>query len=141
MTQWIDLSMAGRRTPAMLLGAFAVVAVLLSGVGIYGVLAFGVAERQRELGIRQALGADRRAILSLVLNQGARTTGLGVGVGLVAAFGLTRYLNSLLFGVGSLDPVVFGVVTVGLLIVATAACYIPARRATQVDPASALRQS
>jgi predicted permease len=141
MSQWIDLSMAGRRTPAMLLGVFAAVAVLLSGVGIYGVLAFSVAERQRELGIRQALGADRRAILSLVLNQGARTTGLGVGAGLVAAFGLTRYLNSLLFGVGSLDPGVFGAVTFGLLIVATAACYIPARRATHVDPASALRQS
>jgi predicted permease len=141
MSQWIDLSMAGRRTPAMLLGVFAAVAVLLSGVGIYGVLAFGVAERQRELGIRQALGADSRAILSLVLNQGARTTGLGVGVGLVAAFGLTRHLNSLLFGVGSLDPGVFGAVTFVLLIVATAACYIPARRATRVDPASALRQS
>jgi predicted permease len=141
MQQWMDRSLDGRRTPAALLAIFGAVALALSAVGIYGVLAFGVAERQRELGIRQALGADRRAILFLVLREGTRTAGSGLAIGLVLAVGVTRYLNAMLFAVGTLDPTVFGGVALVLLGVALGACYLPARRATKVDPAVALRRS
>ena len=105
------------------------------------VLAFGVTQRVREFGIRQALGADSRSILSLVLEQGLRTAGTGIVIGLAGAFALTRYLQSLLFGVTARDPIVFVAVAIVLLLVAMAACYIPARRATQVDPMVALREA
>jgi putative ABC transport system permease protein len=105
------------------------------------VLAFGVAQRVREFGIRQALGADQSSILSLVLTQGLKTAGLGVILGLAASIGLARFLQTLLFGVTPHDPAVFvGVATV-LFAVAMAACYIPARRATRVDPMVALRDA
>jgi putative ABC transport system permease protein len=114
---------------------------VLSAVGIYGVLAFGVAQRVREFGIRQALGADRGNILSLVLKQGLLTASIGIGIGLVSSALLTRYLKTLLFGVGSHDPTIFVGVPVLLLAVAAVACYVPARRATIVDPIAALRDS
>jgi len=114
---------------------------MLSAIGIYGVLAFGVAQRVREFGIRQALGADRARILSLVLTQGLRTAAVGVAIGLTAAVFLTRYLQTLLFGIGTHDTMVFVLVPVVLLIVAALACYVPARRATAVDPMVALRDS
>jgi predicted permease len=139
MDQWVARSLQNRRTPMTLLALFGAVAVVLSAIGIYGVLAFGVTERVREFGIRQALGADSRSILSLVLEQGLRTTGAGIVVGVAGALAVTRYLQSLLFGVTSHDPIVFVAVAVVLLLVAMAACYIPARRATQVDPMVALR--
>ena len=113
----------------------------LSAIGIYGVLAYGVAQRVREFGIRQALGADRSSILSLVLKQGLRTAGVGMVLGLAASVALSRLLQSLLFGVTPRDFSVFGSVTVLLFLVAMAACYIPARRATRVDPMVALRDS
>ncbi len=141
MHQWVTQSLDGRRTPAALLAMFGAVAAALSAIGIYGVLAFGVAQRVRELGIRQALGADRRSILSLVMTQGLRTVGVGLGLGLLGAFVLTRYLQSLLFGVGRYDVSVFVGVTLLLLGVAVAACYIPARRATMSDPMAALREA
>jgi putative ABC transport system permease protein len=141
MDQWVVRSLENRRTPMVLLGLFGAVALVLSTIGIYGVLAFGLAQRVRELGIRQALGADRRAILRLVLGQGLRTAGLGVLIGLGGAFALTRYLESLLFGVRSHDPLVFVAVTALLLSVAILACYVPARRATRIDPMEALRES
>jgi predicted permease len=141
MTQWKSLSLDGRRTPATLLALFGGVAVLLSAIGIYGVLAFGVAQRVRELGIRQALGADRRSIVSLVLAQGLRTVAVGLAVGVVGALALTRSLQSLLFDVGPYDLGVFTGVTVLLLVVALAACYVPARRATTIDPMDALREA
>ena len=141
MDQWMAQSLEGRRTPAALLAVFGVVAVALAEIGIYGVLAFGVAQRIRELGIRQALGADRRSILSLVLSQGLRTVGVGLGFGLLGALVLTRFLQSLLFGVGAYDLGVFVGVTTLLLAVAVAACYIPARRATKIDPMVALREA
>lgn len=139
MDQWVSQSLQTRRAPAMLLAVFGVVALLLSGIGIYGVLAFGVEQRVRELGIRQALGADRPAIVALVLGQGVRLAGLGVGVGLAGAAGLSRYLQSQLFGVGARDLSVFVGVAGLLLAVALVACYVPARRTTRIDPVTALR--
>jgi predicted permease len=141
MDEWVVRSLEVRRTPMMLLALFGAVALILSAIGIYGVLAFGVAQRVREFGIRQALGADRRSILRLVLSQGLRTAGIGLVLGLAGAIGLTRFLQSMLFGVGTYDVPVFAGVTLLLLAVAILACYIPARRATDVDPMIALRDA
>jgi predicted permease len=138
--QWMARSVEGRRAPMLLLALFGAVALALSAIGIYGVLAFSVVQRVREIGIRQALGADRSAIRSLVLGQGMRTAGLGILIGLVGSFVLTRYLQTLLFGVNARDASVFAGVTVLLLGVAVAACLIPARRAMQIDPIAALRE-
>ncbi|HKT78663.1 MAG TPA: ABC transporter permease [Vicinamibacterales bacterium] len=139
MTDWVERSLEGRRTPTLLLVMFGTVAMILAAMGLYGVLAYGVEQRRRELGIRQALGANRRSILTMVLRQGLRTTAIGLAVGLVAAAVLSRYLAGLLFEVDAIDPIVFVAVPVALLAVAAAACYVPARRATRVDPAIALR--
>ena len=141
MDQWISRSLQTRKAPMALLSLFGAVALVLSGIGIYGVLAFGVAQRVREFGIRQALGANSASILTLVLTQGLGTAGIGIVLGLAGSFALGRYLQSLLFGVGAHDAVVFVGVTGLLLAVAALACYLPARRATQVDPMVALRQS
>jgi len=107
----------------------------------YGIVAFGVTQRVREFGIRHALGADSGSILSLVLAEGLRTAGVGIVIGLLGALALTRSLQSLLFGVTAHDPLVFAGVAAVLLAVALAACYVPARRATRVDPMVALRES
>jgi predicted permease len=141
MDEWMARSLEGRRAPMLLVALFGGVALVLSAIGIYGVLAFGVAQRSREFGIRQALGAEPRAILSLVLGQGMRTTAIGVVLGLAGALVLTRYLQSLLFGVGAYDLPVYAGVTLLLLLVALTACYLPARRATRVAPTVALRES
>jgi putative ABC transport system permease protein len=141
LDQWIARSLQNRRTPTTLLAVFGGVALLLSAIGIYGVLAFGVAQRVREFGIRQALGADRGSILSLVLTEGLKTAGAGILIGVVLAVMVTRYLQALLFGVTSRDPMVFAGVGAVLLSVAIVACYIPARRATEVDPMVALREA
>jgi len=141
MDEWMSRSLESRRSPTLLLALFGTVALMLSAVGIYGVLAFGVAQRSREFAIRQALGANRGAILSLVIGQGMRTSGVGVLFGLAGSIALTRYLQSLLFGVGAHDASVYGGVTVLLLGVALAASYLPAVRATRVDPNVALRNS
>jgi predicted permease len=141
LDQWVARSLQNRRTPMTLLSLFGAIALVLSAIGIYGVLAFGVAQRVREFGIRQALGADRGSILSLVLTQGLRTAGVGILLGVILAVLVTRYLETLLFGVTSRDPIVFAGVAVALLAVAIAACYIPARRATEVDPMVALREA
>jgi putative ABC transport system permease protein len=141
MDQWMSRSLEVRRTPMVLLALFGGVALVLSAIGIYGVLAFGVAQRVREFGIRQALGADRSSILSLVLAQGLRTAGVGILLGIAASVALSRLLESLLFGVTPADLTVFAGVIALLAAVAFAACYIPARRATRVDPMVALRDS
>ena len=141
MEQWVSRSLELRRAPAMLLALFGSVALVLSAIGIYGVLAFGVAQRGREFGIRQALGADRSSILTLVLKQGLLTTGIGIVLGLIGAAIVSRLMQSMLFGVGQHDPIVFAGVTIVLFAVAVAACYIPARRATKVDPIVALRDA
>ena len=141
MEEWMARSLEGRRAPMLLLALFGAVALTLAAIGIYGVLAFGVAQRVREFGIRQALGANPRAILTLVLTQGMRTAGIGVALGLAGSVALTRYLQSLLFGVGAHDLPVYAGVTTLLLGVALTACYLPARRATRIAPSVALRDS
>ena len=139
MDQWVSRSLELRRTPAMLLALFGAVALVLSAIGIYGVLAFSVAQRGREFGIRQALGADQKSILALVLKQGLMTAGVGIVLGLAASAGVSRFMQAMLFGVDRYDPAVFAGVTAVLFLVAVAACYVPARRATHIDPMVALR--
>ena len=139
MDQWVSRSLELRRTPAMLLALFGAVALVLSAIGIYGVLAFSVAQRGREFGIRQALGADQKSILALVLKQGLMTAGVGIVLGLAASAGVSRFMQTMLFGVDRYDPAVFVGVTAVLFLVAVAACYVPARRATRIDPMVALR--
>jgi ABC-type antimicrobial peptide transport system permease subunit len=139
MEEWIGRSLQTRRAPTVLLAVFGAVALVLAAIGIYGVLAFGVTQRVREFGIRQALGADRGSILSLVLGHGLKTAVTGIALGVAAALVLTRYLQSLLFGVTARDIGVFAGVPILLFLVALAACYVPARRATAVDPMVALR--
>jgi predicted permease len=141
MDDWIARSMETRRAPMALLAVFGAVALLLSAIGIYGVIAFGVAQRAREFGIRHALGADGGSILALVFSDGMRTAGVGIVLGLAGALASTRALQSLLFGVTTHDPAVFVGVAAVLLVVAAAACYVPARRATRVDPMVVLRDS
>jgi putative ABC transport system permease protein len=141
MEEWVARSLGRRRAPTVLLGLFGGVALLLSAIGIYGVLAFGVAQRVREFGIRQALGADRRSILRLVLRQGLTTAGIGIVLGLAGALGFASVMRQMLFGVPARDPSVLASVAIILLVVAAAACYIPARRATRVDPMVALRNT
>ncbi|HUU34022.1 MAG TPA: ABC transporter permease, partial [Vicinamibacterales bacterium] len=141
LDQWIGRSLATRRAPTLLLGLFGAVALLLSGIGIYGVVAYGVSQRVREFGIRQALGADPRTIVNMVLGQGVRTATIGVAVGLISAIGLTRFLQSQLYGVGAHDPLVFAGAGAVLLAASIVACYLPARGSTRVDPMVALRDS
>jgi ABC-type antimicrobial peptide transport system permease subunit len=122
-----------------LLGVFAALAVVLSAVGIYGVISYIAAQRTQEIGIRMALGAGRSNVLRMVLSEAGRMALIGVGIGLVAAFALTRLMASILFGVSTHDPLTYVGVAALLMLVALAACYIPARRATRVDPMVALR--
>ena len=123
----------------ILLSIFAALALVLSAIGVYGVISYLVSQRTREIGVRVALGAQRSDVLRLILGDGARLTFLGVAIGLAASLGLTRLLAKMLFGVRASDPVTLIVVTVILSAVAFLACYIPARRATRVDPMVALR--
>ena len=139
MTQVAAESMSRRRFAMQVVGLFGILALLLAAVGIYGVIAYSVTQRTREIGIRVALGASRSAILRWVLKQGLVLTVAGVVVGLIGALALTRLLRSLLFGVGPTDVVTYGVLAAVLTIVALIACYVPARRATKVDPLVALR--
>jgi len=124
---------------SVILGIFAVLALLLASIGIYGVMAFAVTQRTQEMGIRLALGAQRSDVVRLVIKHGMSMAGIGVVIGLVGAWGLTRFLSNLLVGVTATDLLTFSVVSVCLLVAALLACYLPARRATKVDPLVALR--
>ena len=139
MDQLLADSLSRSRFTMLLLGIFAGVALVLAAVGIYGLIAYSVTQRTQELGIRIALGAQRRDVLRLVLAQGTRLTFLGVAIGLFAALALSRLLSTLLFAVSATDPLTFAGVAALLAAVALLACFIPARRATRVDPIVALR--
>jgi putative ABC transport system permease protein len=139
MEQRLAGTLAGRRTNMLILGIFASLALVLAAVGIYGVMSYLVGFRTHEIGVRMALGAGRSDVLKLVAGQGLGLTLIGVGVGLAGAFGLTRFLASLLYGVRPTDLATFAAVSLGLMAVALLACCIPARRATKVDPIVALR--
>jgi putative ABC transport system permease protein len=134
-----NAAVSGARFTLLLVGLFGGLALVLAVIGLYGVMAYSVSQRSREIGIRIALGAERRDILRMVIGKGALLASTGIVIGLGGALGLTRFLQGLLFGVSATDVVVFAVVPLVLAIVALAACYVPARRATRIDPMLALR--
>ena len=139
MVRIFSRSTANRRYNVILLGAFAGLALLLAAVGIYGVISYAVSQSTRELGIRVALGARAMDVLKLVIGHGMRLAVIGVAIGIFAALALTRWMRTLLYQVTATDPMIFGVASLLLIIIALLACYIPARRATKVDPLVALR--
>ncbi|HET6647137.1 MAG TPA: FtsX-like permease family protein [Pyrinomonadaceae bacterium] len=139
MDQLVRDSLKARRFNLVLLSALAALALSLAAVGIYGVMSFTTGQRTHEIGVRMALGARTTDIIRLVVRQGMALTLIGIVVGLVASVALTRFLSSLLFDITSTDPVTFAGITILLAAVALLACYIPARRATKVDPLVALR--
>jgi ABC-type antimicrobial peptide transport system permease subunit len=120
--------------------AFAAIALALAAVGVYGVISYSVSQRTREIGVRVALGAQRVNVMGLIVGQGAVLAVTGIGIGLIGALGVTRFLRAMLFGVSPFDPVSFVAVTLVLSVIAFLASYVPARRAARVDPVEALRQ-
>ncbi len=139
LDQLVSKSLAQRRFTLTLMLLFGVIALVLSAVGIYGVMAFAVTQRTQEIGIRMALGARAIDVLKMIVGSGMLLAAIGVVVGLAGAFAITRLMSSLLFGISPTDIVTFAMVSAGLLVVALLACYLPARRATKVDPLIALR--
>jgi putative ABC transport system permease protein len=139
MQQVIGNSVAAPNFDTLLMGVFAALALGLTAVGIYGVLSFTVSQRTHEIGIRMALGATPGNVMRLVVGQGMILAWMGIGVGILAALGLTRYLTTLLFNVKPMNFATYAAVAIVLAIVSLLASYIPARRATQVDPIIALR--
>jgi predicted permease len=140
MNEVITGSLASNRFSMILLGAFAAVALLLASIGLYGVISYLVGQRTHELGIRIALGAQRKDVLRLVVNHGMKMALGGVAIGLIAAFGLTRLMANMIYSVSATDPATFAVIALLLVMVALAACFVPAWRATKVDPLVALRR-
>jgi ABC-type antimicrobial peptide transport system permease subunit len=139
MEDVVSASVGQPRLYAAITGLFGIVALLLAVVGIFGVGSYVAAMRTREIGVRMALGAQRREILALVVGQGMRPIAIGIGAGIAAAMVVTRFMTTLLFQVAPLDLMTFGLVTLILTVVALLACWIPARRATRVDPVTSLR--
>jgi putative ABC transport system permease protein len=140
MEQNIAGSVAQPRFRTVLLAIFAGIALTLAVVGIFGVMAYSVAQRTRELGVRMALGATRGRVLQLVVGQGMRLTLIGVAIGIALSFVAGRYLSSMLFNTPPRDPITLVAVALGLVVVSVCACFIPARRATLIDPMVALRE-
>ncbi len=139
MDETVSRSIASKRFTMMLLAVFAGLALLLASIGIYGVLSYLVGQRTQEIGVRMALGAKRFDVLRMILTDGARMTLVGIGIGILAALGLTQLMSKMLFGVKATDPPTFIIVAFSLCAVALLACYVPARRAMKVDPMVALR--
>jgi len=139
MKQLVSDSVATRRMTLVLLGLFSSLALILGAIGIYGVISYSVTQRTHEIGIRMALGAPRGDVFRLVVGQGLKLAGIGIAIGIVAAFGLARLMSSLLYGVSATDFETFAGVAILLVFVALLACYVPARRAMRVDPIVALR--
>jgi ABC-type antimicrobial peptide transport system permease subunit len=140
MEALVDRQLAGPRFSLLLIGSFAVIAVLLAGVGLYGVLATAVRQRTPEIGVRMAFGAAPAGIFNLVVGQGLRLSVAGIAIGFASAFGLTRLMGSMLVGIKATDPPTFAAMAAVFLAVATAASWLPARRAATLDPAAALRE-
>jgi len=139
MEEVISDSLSARRFTRLLLGAFALLALVLAAVGIYGVVSYTVTQSTHDIGVRMALGADKRTVLGAVLKGAMAMAGVGIVLGAAAAFAATRVMKELLFGVSATDPLTFGAVAALLASVTLVASYIPARRATKVDPIVALR--
>jgi predicted permease len=140
MDQIIDLTLTNRQEQMTLLGAFAALALLLAAIGLYGVLSYMVTQRKREIGLRMALGASASEVVRIVVTQGLTLTGVGLGIGLAAAWAATRAMKGLLYGVGATDPATYASVAGLLALIGLAACWIPARRAARFDPAVVLRE-
>ena len=132
-------SMASRRFSMWLLNLFSAIALILAAIGAYGVVSYSVTQRTRKIGVRMALGASRYEVFELVLKQGMLTRLTGVAAGLVLAFGVTRLMSRLLYGVSATDPLTYALIALLFALVTLLACYLPARRATRVDPMVALR--
>src|SRR5258707_4483646 len=139
MSEVVERSMVQPRFLSLLLGIFSGIALFLAAIGIYGVMAYSVAQRTQEIGVRMALGAQRLHVLRLVFSQGVVLLMIGTVIGLGGAFALTRLLRTLLFEITPTDPLTYSGVVALLIVVAFLACYVPARRATKVDPLVALR--
>ena len=139
MEQVVTDTLWQQRFNLQLIGLFAALAMVLAAIGLYGVMSYSVTQRTHEVGLRMALGAEGRDVVKLIVGQGMKLALAGVAIGLLAAFGLTRLMSGLLFGVSTTDPLTFGVIALLLVSIALLACWIPARRATKVDPIIALR--
>jgi putative ABC transport system permease protein len=139
MQDILDDTLSQRRFSSFLLSIFGGLGILLASIGIYGALTFNVVQRTREIGIRMALGADRNGVLRMIMSDGLLLVGIGVAIGIVAGIVLTHVLHSLLFGIQPSDPGMYAMASFAIFFVATAACYVPAHRATKIEPSIALR--